>query len=111
MKIPQSLLEELPGDYGYGWFIDSVHAKKIAYHPGNLEGATSYFARIPQDDICIILLSNQTSTIIESIGNKIISILNSKPYTLPKPKQEILLPAKTLASYIGKFDISNSYTT
>ena len=77
------------GDYGYGWFIDSLYGKKIAYHPGNLEGATSYFARIPQDDICIIMLTNQTSTIIESIGSKIIAILNKKPYTLPRPKQEI----------------------
>lgn len=99
------------GDYGYGWFIDSLYEKKIAYHPGNLEGATSYFARIPQDDICIIMLTNQTSTIIESIGSKIIAILNKKPYALPKPKQEILVSTKTLTSYIGSYDISGSYAT
>jgi len=57
------------------------------------------------------MLTNQTSTIIESIGAKIIAILNKKPYALPKPKQEILVSTKTLTSYIGSYDISGSYAT
>lgn len=99
------------GDYGYGWFIDLVYGKKVAYHPGNLEGATSYFGRIPQDDICIVMLTNQTSTTIETIASKIIAILNGKPYTLPKAKQEIALAPELIQKYIGRYDISNLYET
>lgn len=98
----------IKGDYGFGWFIDSLYGKRIGYHSGNLDGATSYFGRIPGDDICIIMLNNQTSTTIESIASKIIAILNDKPYTLPKPKLEITVPKEILQQYVGKYDISDT---
>jgi CubicO group peptidase (beta-lactamase class C family) len=99
------------GGYGYGWFIDSLYAKKIVSHAGNVEGGTSYFARIPADDICIIMLINQTSTTLESIGDKIIALLYGKEYKLPKPKQAIALSEKLAAKYAGVYDISNDYLT
>lgn len=99
------------GDYGYGWFIDSVAHRKMAYHAGNVEGSTSYFCRIPEDDICIIMLINQTSTTIESIGSKVIALLYGQKYSLPKPKQAITLTTDQVAKYVGKYDISDEYIT
>ena len=98
-------------DYGYGWFIDSLEHKKIAYHAGNVEGSTSYFARIPEDDICIIMLINHTSTNIETIGSKIIALLYDKKYILPKPKQSHELTAEQAVKYVGQYDISDDYIT
>jgi CubicO group peptidase (beta-lactamase class C family) len=98
-------------NYGYGWFIHTLFGKKVAYHSGNLEGATSYFGRIPEDDICIIILLNETNTIIESLANKVIAILYDQPYVLPKPKQAIALSDEQLKKYIGTYDISDAYQT
>ncbi|WP_162799953.1 serine hydrolase domain-containing protein [Pedobacter jeongneungensis] len=103
--------ERIQGDYGLGWFIDSYYGKTVAYHPGNLEGATSYFGRIPQDDICIIMLINQTSTWIETIAAKLIAILYEKPYTLPVPKQSVELSPEMLKRYAGRYDVSSAYQT
>lgn len=97
--------------YGYGWFIHTLFGKKVAYHSGNLEGATSYFGRIPEDDICIIILLNETNTIIESLANKVIAILYDQPYVLPKTKQAIALSDEQLKKYIGTYDISDAYQT
>jgi CubicO group peptidase (beta-lactamase class C family) len=99
------------GGYGYGWFIDSLYTKKIVSHAGNVEGGTSYFARIPADDICIIMLINQTSTTLESIGDKVIAVLYGKDYKLPKPKQAITLSEDLAAKYAGIYDISDDYPT
>ena len=101
--------QEQQKGYGYGWFIDSLQAKKVVYHPGNLEGATSYFAMIPADDICLIMLNNKTSTTLEAIGNKLIAILYNKPYTLPKPKKATQLTDSLLTRYSGEYDISEDY--
>jgi len=98
-------------NYGYGWFIHTLFGKKVAYHSGNLEGATSYFGRIPEDDICIIILMNETNTIIESLENKVIAILYDQPYVLPKPKKAIVLSDKQLKKYTGTYDISDAYQT
>jgi CubicO group peptidase (beta-lactamase class C family) len=99
------------GGYGYGWFIDSLYGKKIVSHAGNVEGGTSYFARIPADDICIIMLINQTSTTLENIGDKIIALLYGRDYKLPKPKQAIALSAEMATKYAGVYDISDDYRT
>ncbi|WP_316832992.1 serine hydrolase domain-containing protein [Pedobacter aquatilis] len=101
----------IKGDYGLGWFIEDYYGKKVAYHPGNLEGATSYFGRIPQDDICIIMLTNQTSTWIETIAAKLIAILYHKPYTLPLPKHSVELSQELLKQYAGRYDVSSAYQT
>jgi hypothetical protein len=57
------------------------------------------------------MLINQTSTTLESIGDKIIALLYGKEYKLPKPKQAIALSEKLAAKYAGVYDISNDYLT
>ena len=47
-------------NYGYGLQIDSVYVKKMVSHSGSISGFGSIFARIQEDDICIVLLSNKS---------------------------------------------------
>lgn len=92
--------------YGYGWFIDDLYGKKVINHGGNIEGATSYLAMIPEDDICIILLNNITSKKLEKAGNTILAALLNKPYQLPKPKKEIVPDSLVLKKYAGNYQLS-----
>ncbi|WP_048507984.1 serine hydrolase [Chryseobacterium angstadtii] len=93
--------------YGYGWFIDDLFGKKLINHGGNIEGATSYFAMLPDDDICIILLNNITSKKLEKAGNTILAALLDQPYDLPKPKKEITLEPSLLQKYVGNYKLSD----
>ncbi|AZA50985.1 serine hydrolase [Chryseobacterium carnipullorum] len=92
--------------YGYGWFIDDLYGKKLINHGGNIEGSTSYFAMLPDDDICIILLNNITSKKLEKAGNTILAALLDQPYNLPKPKKEITLDGSVLKKYAGNYELS-----
>jgi CubicO group peptidase (beta-lactamase class C family) len=92
--------------YGYGWFIDDLYGKKLINHGGNIEGATSYFAMLPEEDICIILLNNITSKKLEKAGNTILAVLLDQPYDLPKPKKEVTLDAALLKKYAGNYELS-----
>ncbi len=92
--------------YGYGWFIDDLYGKKLINHGGNIEGSTSYFAMLPEEDLCIILLNNITSKKLEKAGNTILAALLEQPYTLPQPKKEILLSADALKKYVGDYELS-----
>lgn len=89
--------------YGYGWFIDDLYGKKLINHGGNIEGSTSYFAMLPEDDICIILLNNITSKKLEKAGNTILAALLDQPFDLPKPKKEVSLDASLLKRYAGDY--------
>ncbi|UKB78267.1 serine hydrolase [Chryseobacterium sp. MEBOG07] len=93
--------------YGYGWFIDDLYGKKLINHGGNIEGSTSYFAMLPEDDLCIILLNNITSKKLEKTGNTILAALLGQPYTLPQPKKETTLSADVLKKYVGDYELSD----
>lgn len=92
--------------YAYGWFIDDLYGKKLINHGGNIEGSTSYFAMLPDDDICIILLNNITSKKLEKAGNTILGALLDQPYELPKPKKEVHLETSILKKYAGTYELS-----
>ncbi|MDB5091432.1 MAG: hypothetical protein JWR09_5426 [Mucilaginibacter sp.] len=96
----------LKRNYGYGWIIDAVDNKKMVYHSGNIAGFSSVLVRIPQDDICIVLLNNQEGTELEPIARKILDILYQKPYEIPAKKTAISLPDAILQRYTGKYEIT-----
>ena len=45
-------------NYGYGWGIDSIEGKRRVSHGGGIHGFVTNISRVPEDDICIVLLSN-----------------------------------------------------
>lgn len=93
--------------YGYGWFIDDLYGKKLINHGGNIEGSTSYFAMLPEEDLSIILLNNITSKKLEKAGNTILAALLEQPYTLPQPKKEVTLEADLLKKYAGNYKLAD----
>lgn len=92
-------------NYGYGWVIDSVDGKRRVGHGGGIHGYITNFVRIPEDDICIVLLSNASDKSLEEMTDKIIKQLYNKPYELPKQKIAINLPEATLQQYEGLYEI------
>ncbi len=108
-KVFRQAVTPYLGGYGYGWFIDRIGGERVIDHGGNIEGATSYFLMNPELDICIILLNNITSTSLEKIGNTMYRAIRDKPYSLPKPKQEIQLEDSVLQKYTGVFKASEKY--
>ncbi|WP_210490329.1 serine hydrolase domain-containing protein [Rufibacter aurantiacus] len=94
------------GGYGLGCWIDSLHHRKIVSHGGNIEGFTSYFGSIREEDMSVILLNNIYNKEIESIGQAIFSIMLGKPYQF---FNEVQLPVETLEKYVGQYDVNPNY--
>ncbi|WP_214073406.1 serine hydrolase [Mucilaginibacter sp. dw_454] len=92
-------------NYGFGWIIDSVYNKKMVYHSGGISGFSSVFVRIPEDDICIVLLNNKPGTELEDLARQILAIIYKQPYTIPQQKVAITLPDAILQSYTGRYQI------
>ena len=92
--------------YGLGCWIDTLYQKRVISHGGNIEGFTSYFGRIQEDDVCVILLNNIYNREIESIGTAVLAILYDKPYHF---FEEIKLNADVLEKYVGNYEINADY--
>ncbi len=93
-------------NYGYGWIVDSLFGKRILSHSGGFWGFRSNLARITDDDICIVLLSNTETPGLNNITKKIVAILYKQPYTIPLPRQTIKLSEEVLKEYLGTYQIT-----
>ena len=98
-------------NYGFGWIIDTINGKKMVYHSGNIAGFSSVFMRIPQDNICIVLLNNKEGTELETVARKMLDILYHRSYVIPVSKSPIDLPDSILKKYIGTYELSNPHLT
>ncbi|MBS1530988.1 MAG: serine hydrolase [Bacteroidetes bacterium] len=93
------------GKYGYGWDIDSIGGRKVVYHSGNIGGFCSILIRVPEDDVCIVLLNNQGGTELEGIARQLLDVVYHRPYRLPAKKTAISLPDSMLNRYAGTYDV------
>ncbi len=92
-------------NYGYGWGIDSIQGKRRVGHSGGIHGFTTNIARVPQDDVCIILLSNASDGTLGEITKSIFAVLYNDPYELPKERTAIKIAAEKLKQYEGEYEI------
>jgi CubicO group peptidase (beta-lactamase class C family) len=92
--------------YGYGWSIDSIEGKRRVSHGGGIHGFITTIARVQEDDICIVLLSNASNTTVGEISKSIFAILYGKEYELPKERTEIKLPEEKLKEYVGEYELN-----
>lgn len=104
------LYTPVAGSYGYGWQVDSLFGKKRVSHSGNVTGFKSNINRIPEDDVCVIVLSNSSSSQVGPLTMILMSILYDKPYQLPVVKKFIRLSAETLKQYTGTYQFSPQLT-
>ena len=65
--------------YGHGWQLGSrFFRKQIVSHSGGAAGFRSNFSRIPEDNVCVILLNNNENANTEFLTNRIYDILFNK---------------------------------
>jgi CubicO group peptidase (beta-lactamase class C family) len=57
-----------PGNYGYGWFVESAPRRKI-YHEGGDPGFAAFEARYPDQGVVIIVLANEENAPVRDIAD------------------------------------------
>jgi CubicO group peptidase (beta-lactamase class C family) len=55
--------------FAYGWFVREEHGLTVLSHGGGVEGFVSHFARVPELDLAIVVLSNNSSVDATPIAN------------------------------------------
>jgi CubicO group peptidase (beta-lactamase class C family) len=91
--------------YGYGWALDSIYHQKTVGHTGGMFGFRALLTRIPEDDVCIILLNNSSDDpYLDIISKTILAILYSQPYDLPE--LPVKLKDQELEKYTGTYQMA-----
>lgn len=69
---------------GYGCFVKEHLNRKRFYINGRSPGFSSYFARYPEEKVCIVVLANNYIPVATTIGMDLAAILFSEKYEIPK---------------------------
>jgi CubicO group peptidase (beta-lactamase class C family) len=74
MMIPQMAIQAPSPDkelgdlaYGMGFFVTSYRGHKFVHHGGNIDGFSSLVAFLPQDNIGLIILTNQNTSPLPAV--------------------------------------------
>lgn len=90
------------GNYGYGWFTDSLYGRQRISHSGNIPGFKSNINRIPADDVCVIALSNANNAEVGEMVRKIMAIVYHEPIS-ESAQQIIEIADSLLRVYSGNY--------
>jgi CubicO group peptidase (beta-lactamase class C family) len=63
--------------YGYGWFIGTALGRRVIFHPGDNAGFGSLNAWFPDEDLRVIVLSNEEATDVEGVAVELLTSLTA----------------------------------
>jgi CubicO group peptidase (beta-lactamase class C family) len=99
------------GNYGYGWWIDTLFGKKYVMNSERLPGFMAWLSYYPDEDATIILLNNEGwyDEGLTNINANLSAILFNKPYELMREHTGIKLSNDILNKYIGRYDFDKKH--
>ncbi|MBW8685292.1 serine hydrolase [Chitinophaga rhizophila] len=97
-------------NYGYGWQSDSIAGKRKVSHGGGIHGYVTSIQRVPEDDVCVIVLDNASGRDAGKIAESLIAALYNQPYTLPKERVAIQVPVAKLQEYTGEYNLFPNFS-
>ena len=90
--------------YGYGWFIESMHGRRCVQHEGGLFGFVSGSYHFPEERSAIVLLSNVMDAPLKSMSEALAAELFGEPYELCLDRDAQPLGRGEFARYEGTFE-------
>jgi CubicO group peptidase (beta-lactamase class C family) len=60
-----------PFDYGFGWFLDTVHGGRVMLHSGGTPGFSSAIHRFVEPRISVILLTNRGDRPLDHVAREV----------------------------------------
>lgn len=65
-----------PGNYGFGWIMDTLNGHKVISHGGAWQGFTCHISRYVDDGITVVVLTNLNAAKPNQIGQVIAGLVN-----------------------------------
>lgn len=89
--------------YGYGWYIDSLFERRLAFHGGFLDGYNAVLYRWLDDSVTVIVFSNEDEAPVAKIARGLSAIVFDEPYERPVRRKAVKTSPKKLREYAGVY--------
>jgi CubicO group peptidase (beta-lactamase class C family) len=94
---------------GYGWFVGKHLNRRVVYYNGRSPGFTSYLDRFVDDDVCIIILSNNYAPVPHLMVKDIAAILFGESYKVPAEMRPVNLEKEALDLLVGRYRFGKDF--
>lgn len=96
------------GNTGYGCFVKEHLKRKRYYMNGRSPGFTSYFARYPEEGLCIVVLANNYIPVATQMGMDIAAIVFNEKYE-PLRLSAKPVDAETTGKIVGRYQFDKEF--
>jgi CubicO group peptidase (beta-lactamase class C family) len=93
------------GKYAYGWVVENRSGRRYLWHTGAIDGFSSYIVRCPEEQSCVVVLSNFDSGAPHRMGNELMAIAFGEEYRLPRQHQAIAMDPAKYDAYVGRYEL------
>jgi CubicO group peptidase (beta-lactamase class C family) len=106
----QKMTTPFLNDYACGVAVHVEKGHKLIDHGGGIEGFNTQLSYYPDEKLTIIALSNLNGPAPGAIATNLAATIHGEKVVLPSERKEIKLPTKTLAQYVGDYQLSPNFS-
>ncbi|MEZ2338346.1 serine hydrolase domain-containing protein [Mucilaginibacter sp. RCC_168] len=108
-KSWKTMLTKNLGNYGFGWWVDTLSKKAVIRHSGGLIGFKSYITYFPDQDVTIIILNNvgDYQESLDNLNNDLAAIVFNNHYSLWKTPKEVKLDNDAAKYFVGTYTLND----
>jgi CubicO group peptidase (beta-lactamase class C family) len=105
----EKMFTPVKGNYAYGWIVDKQFGRKRIGHGGGINGFSTYIGRLPDEKLCVVVLSNLEGSPPAAIAGGLAAIALGEKYDLPRERKFITVEGKVLDSLVGEYEIQPGF--
>ena len=106
-KSLDEMFTPFKNNYGYGWVINKTLGHQRIAHSGGINGFSTYFSRFVDDQVTIVVLSNNENFNAGKVASILASIVFGVPYQLPQEAKTIA--PQILEKYVGEYQLGPNF--
>lgn len=92
--------------YGLGFVIDGVGGRRVALHPGGIDGYNGQFARVLEDGTFVAVLANTEVVDARQVAADVLSLAYDQKVEPPTEPVAVPLSAKLAEQYAGHYSLA-----
>jgi hypothetical protein len=107
-KTSKLSVEVVKGHYAHGWFVREQRGHTVVSHPGAVDGFAAHFSRLPDLDLAIVVLMNNSAIDASAVADAALGIALGEKIE-PQPREtSVALDATVPGRIIGTYRLSDA---
>ena len=101
-------------NYAYGWIVPpqapaAFGGHQRHAHSGGINGFSSVIVRLPEPNVTVIVLANNSTVNASAIGRDVVAIYYGQPYTIPRERIVATMDPAVFDAYVGKYEVTPEF--